>query len=135
MGKIEKIISTAPSGEITDISEYTFIDIFEKKSAAIDECNDRIERSRRMLELADFCVECKKERKAIPYYFDILRFGGCSAYEKDPNSEQGHYALRAYKALQHLTHSDDDFIWEEATQLLSDVRMYFEEKPEKDDKK
>ena len=125
MKSIEKVISTDSSGEIKGISPSEFESIYSDKSYDIDECADRSERLLMMVELADFCVECGEERKAVDLYRDMLRFGGCSAYERDKSSILGRQALHAYEALRRLASSDDEFVWEQASQALSDIRPTF----------
>jgi len=127
MEHIEKVISTSSSGEIKAISSNEFDTIFFDMSADIESCADRDEKLRLMVELADFCIECSEEREAVSLYFDMLRFGGCSAYTRDKSSPLAGLAVHAYEALKKLASSDDEFVWEECSQALASVRPTFVE--------
>jgi len=128
MEEYDKIISTSSTGEIKAIDSATFDEIYSDKSDEIASCTEFAERLRLTADLAYFCMECHEESRAVGLCRDMLRFGGCSAYEHDPSSAAAGHALRAYKLLQKLTHSDDEYVWETASQALSDYRDYFTKK-------
>ena len=124
---MEKVISVDGAGHFKDINDEAYERTRSELMDEVTACEDRTERRRLMLKLADFSMECHHESDALDVYFNLLRFGGCSAYEKDPQSVDAAYALKAYRAMQALSHSSDEYISEMASQLLSDVRKSFQQ--------
>ncbi len=118
----EKAVSASANGSMLFCDEAEF----KESLSCIMEQPDVKKRFEQIISLARQCEEHSFEDRAVPLYRHVLLEGGISEYKKNPKSDIGLLAQKAYKSLLGLSLSKDEYVWEECSQLIGDVRDVFE---------
>ena len=119
---LEKAMSASANGSIPFCDEAEF----KASLSRIIEQPDVKKRFEQIISLARQCEEHSFEDRAVSLYRHVLLEGGISEYKKNPKSDIGLLARKAYKSLLGLSLSKDECVWEECSQLTGDVRDIFE---------
>ena len=122
-----KAMSANSNGSILFFDEAEF----EESLSRIMEQHDVKKRFGQIISLARQCEEHSFEDRAVSLYRHVLLEGGISEYMKNPKSDIGLLAQKAYKSLLGLSLTKDECVWEECSQLIGDVRDIFEPAQEK----
>lgn len=122
MEMTNRIISVEPQGEATYTDKALLQELIEAEKQLIGRLNDPTERRRSLLHLALQCEEYGLECDAVDLFSNVLWGVTCL----DKHSEDYAFCRQAYDGLSRLWNSADEYVWETASQVLSEARELFE---------
>ena len=117
----EKIISVNADGDICFEDEELLREHVAEEIHKIVKCKVVSERRMQWLRLALLCERRGLEREAVDYFRNA--FGGVVQLKK--GTEEYDICRRAYDGLSRLYNSEDECVWEAASQAIYDAEDLF----------